>query len=263
MCTVTDFDCNSGFTVHLDEYDLNGLLVLRELHNKKIRVPLASFLKVGTQLSLMVIDAGSEDGPVYVSKKIVKSDQIKACKLHFQLNNRLFNLVKRLPNDNWMETFQALNGPGLDKDDHPWTLLNDREWGRLEDLTEKEVTVLKEHHSKLFGIKPQSVRAKFTVYSFAIEGNNLVRDLLISVQHKWHRPTTDEDTRTWTQEELYVEGDRCNVSIQPIAIPTFQLKVTAYDRQRCYDVISTIKGTLEATDTGLDHVAFEDAVWDK
>lgn len=262
MCTVTNFDEQSGFSVHLEEYDLDGLLVLRELHNKKIRVPLASFLKVNTRLPLMVVDSGYGDGKVYLSKKIVKSDQIKACILNYQLNNRLFNLVERLPDGNWdwKEIFQTLNSPGLDQAEHPWTLLNDREWGDqgLENLTEEQVTILQTYHAKLFGMKPQSVRAKFTIYTFAVEGNNLVRDLLISVENKWNRPVTDvDDTRIWTQEELYNKEDRCNISILPMAIPAFQLKVTAYNLQRCYEVISNIKATLESGDVGLDCVSFE------
>jgi hypothetical protein len=105
-------------------------------------------------------------------------------------------------------------------------------------------------HAKLFGIKPQSVRTKFTVYSFAIYGNDLVRDRLMEIQ----KPKRHGE---WSNEELYKDTSRYNLIIQPIAVPTFQLKATSYNRERCYEVIDEVRAKL-TEDNGLDLVQFKE-----
>jgi len=87
MCTVTEFNEDSGLRVTVDEYGLDGFLMLTELHNKKIRGPVSNFLKVGTQLPLSVVDPGTGDGSVFLSKKGVKDQQAKDCKTRYMLNN--------------------------------------------------------------------------------------------------------------------------------------------------------------------------------
>ena len=256
MCTVTEYNEGIGFSIQLDEYNQEGFLMLVELHNKKIRVPFSSFLKVGTRLPLLVLDSGSEDSQAYLSKKGVKQNQIKECKLRFQLNNRLSNLSKRLPvveGSNWLLTFIEINDPECeDETQHPWTSIQTREWSHLKGLNCEQLKVLKDNHAKLFGIKPQSVRLVFSLYSFAIEGNASVRDSLISVRDKWSKDGKD----SYTNDELYIDNQLCNIYIQPIAIPSFQLKVTAYNRQRCYDILEQIKKDLTLCD--MDHIQFQD-----
>jgi translation initiation factor 2 alpha subunit (eIF-2alpha) len=266
MCTVTEYNDGVGFTVSLDEYDQQGFLMLVELHNKKIKVPFSSFLKVGTQLPLSVLDPGLEDGQAYLSKKDVKGAQGKACKSRFQLNNRLVNLARRLDRAaggelDWIGIFQELNRP--DHTEHIWTLIQNREWDQLQaaGLGDKWTLCLKEKHPKLFGIKPKSARAECSVWSFAIEGNAVVRDLLIKVRDQWNKPGVAESGASswWTSEELYEDTERCNLDVKPIAMPKFQLKVTAYDRERCYDVISQIRTSLETSDQ-LNLVKFQDTI---
>lgn len=257
MCTVTEYNEGAGFNVHLDEYDLDGFIMLIELHNKKIRGPISGFLKIGTQLPLSVLDSDSDQ--VYLSKKDVKEDQVKQCKERYALNNRLFNLIKRLPqpagdSHSWEEIFQELNLSMKDADEeHPWTLIQDREWDDL-DLNAQQVSILAENHAKLFGIKPQTVHVEFSVYSFAVNGNQVVQDILIKVRNLWNR-VNDGNVDSWSHEDLYEEGSRCNLTILPVAVPKFQLKVTAYNRDRCYDVINQVKSELEQAK--LDHVQFQ------
>lgn len=252
MCTVTQYNDQVGFEVNLDEYDLTGFVVLIELHSKKIRGPISSFLKVGDQLPLMVLDSGTE-GQVYLSKKDVKPAQIAECKERFILNNRLFHLIQRLPDSQELaETIQDMNSPHSTEEDHLWTLLQNREWDKLDGLTESQLQLFKEQHFKLFGSKPQSIRAKFTIHSFAVNGNEIVRDHLIKIRDMY-RPNK-EGKEEWTNDELYEDTSRCNLVIQPIAIPTFQMKATAYEKDRCAAVLEEVRGKLRNCD--FDYIQF-------
>lgn len=260
MCTVTEFSENTGFSVTVDEYDLDGFLMLSELHTKKIRGPISNFLKVGTQLPLSVVDPGKGDGAVFLSKKDVNEQQVKECKIRYLLNNKLFALAKRLPGDteHWLSTFREINSPDLQEEEHPWTLIQQRDWDGLR-LSDEQCQTIITNHAKLFGIKPQCLRAQFTVYSFAIDGNQRVKDALIGIVARWNRPLNAADAdadAVWTAEDLYEDNTRCNLTILPIGLPTFQLKVTAYNRERCHEVYSAIK--QEIIKAGLDHCTFTD-----
>jgi translation initiation factor 2 alpha subunit (eIF-2alpha) len=261
MCTVTEFNENAGLRVSVDEYGLDGFLMLSELHNKKIRGPISNFLKVGTQLPLSVVDQGKGDGAVFLSKKDVKEQQVKECKTRYQLNNKLVALAKRLPGDTeqWLSTFREINSPDHLEEEHPWTLIQHRDLDEL-GLSEEQCQIIMANHAKLFGIKPQCLRAQFTVYSFAIDGNQRVKDALIGILNRWNRPPNgaDETEKVWTAEDLYEDNTRCNLTMLPIGLPTFQLKVSAYNHERCHEVYSAIK--QEITEAGLDHCIFNDPV---
>jgi translation initiation factor 2 alpha subunit (eIF-2alpha) len=272
MCTVISYNEQTGFNVMLDEYDLEGLVALVDLNSKKIRGPVSSFLKTGEQMPLLVIDPGV-DGIVYLSKKDVKPQKAKICSDRYALSCKLFNVAKRLPEHlEFTETFRYLNSrPDPDDDldldpniveDHPWVLLQNREWERLS-MTDEQIQAIEDMHSKIFGIKPRSIRFKFTLYSFACEGNAVVRDHLLHILETWSRPIAASDNTTnatnatnapteWSDEELYQDTSRCNLSIQPIAIPTFQAKITAYNLERCHEALETLKTQLQQT--GLDGV---------
>ena len=289
MCTVISYNEQTGFNVMLDEYDLEGLVALVDLNSKKIRGPVSSFLKTGEQMPLLVIDPGV-DGIVYLSKKDVKPQKAKICSDRYALSCKLFNVAKRLPEHlEFTETFRYLNSrPDPDDDldldpniveDHPWVLLQNREWERLL-MTDEQIQAIEDVHSKLFGIKPRSIRFKFTLYSFACEGNAVVRDHLLHILETWSRPATAPPSTAsatasaaspsaaspsaasttpstnvpteWSDEELYQDTSRCNVSIQPIAIPTFQAKITAYNLERCHETLDRLKTQLQQT--GLDGV---------
>jgi len=259
MCTVTEFSENTGLSVSVDEYDLAGFLMLTDLHSKKIRGPISNFLKVGTQLPLSVVDPGKGDGAVFLSKKDVKEQQVKECKIRYLLNNKLFALAKRLPGDpeHWLSTFREINSPDLQEEEHPWTLIQRRDLDGL-GLSDEQCQIIVANHAKLFGIKPQCLRAQFTVYSFAVNGNQRVKDALINILNHWNRPPNgvDETENVWTAEDLYEDNTRCNLTILPIGLPTFQLKVTAYNHERCHEVYSAIK--QEISRAGLDHCTFND-----
>lgn len=247
ICTVREFVPNAGFRVHLDEYDLDGLIPLAELHTKKIRVPLPNFLKTGSQIPLVVHET-SDTGTVYLSKKEVRKSMATEAKQRFILNTRLFGLSKKLPGDKtvWDMTLRLINRPDLDlEDEHPWVAISNREFDDL-DLDPEQIQILKDNHTKLFGIKPQALRAKFTVYSFAIDGNQKVKDTLIRVR--------DDLSGCWSNQELYDDTSRCNLSILPVGIPTFQVKIVAYNRENCIDVYQRFKDLI--TNSGLDHYSF-------
>lgn len=262
MCTVTEFNEHTGFSVTVDEYDLDGFLMLTDLHSKKIRGPISNFLKVGTQLPLSVVDSGKGDGAVFLSKKDVKEQQVKECKIRYLLNNKLVALAKRLPGDteHWLSTFRAINSPDHLEEEHPWTLIQQRDLDEL-GLSEEQCQTIMANHAKLFGIKPQCLRAQFTVYSFAVDGNQRVKDALIGIVARWNRPSDAVNVNVdvdaiWTAEDLYEDNTRCNLTILPIGLPTFQLKVTAYNRERCHEAYSAIK--QEIIKAGLDHCTFND-----
>lgn len=246
MCTVTDYDPVSGFRVTLDEYDKDGFLMLTELHNKKIRVPVASFLKVGTQLPLIVTDSGPSG--TYLSKKGVKPDMAKVGRTRFALNRKLFSAAKQLPEpESWEKSFRELCGPDDDQSEHLWTMLQDRRFNELQPaLSDAQIQVLQDKHAKLFGIKPCTQRMKFTIYSFAVNGNQLVKDTLSGAS----------GAHTWTDQELYDNTDRYNIDILPIAVPTFQARITAYNKSCCENQFTKLQEDISSA--GLDHCVFQE-----
>jgi translation initiation factor 2 alpha subunit (eIF-2alpha) len=248
MCTVTQYITDSGFNVRLEEYDLDGFLVLAELHNKKIKVPFSSFLKVGTQLPLAVIsDEGSQ---LYLSKKDVKPEQATECNTRFILNNKLFQLCRVLPDpgsdQNWADLFRSVNTAGCSEDEHPMTLIQNRDFEQLQrsGLLFPCIELISESHAKLFGIKPKSVKLEPSLYSFSIDGNSHVTAVLIGIRDRYGD--------SWTDKELYDDNSKCNVSIMPIGLPKFHIKISAYLDDKCKEVMEEVKGLLQSS--GLDIV---------
>jgi translation initiation factor 2 alpha subunit (eIF-2alpha) len=271
MCTVLSYNDGVGFDIHLDEYDMNGFLANKELSTKnRIRKSIASFLKVGTQLPLQIVTI--EHDRAIVSKKTVNNDNIKECKQRFGLNQKIFALARRLaftvisaqskadgkePCDpdlgtvagvekKWLEQFRPLLSTEEELEDHLYYVLSDRDKISGLNMKPEQIAIIEHHHAKLFGIKPITITSEFTIQVFDIEGMKKVQDVLLSILGTYRKPDADKDgTDSWTDEELYAREDVANVNIIPSAIPTFQLQVTAYQRQHAKTVNAEIKVMLE------------------
>ncbi len=242
MCTVTGFN-DDGFTVHLDEYDMDGLLPLHELSSKKIRKNVACFLKIGEQLPLEIFEI--DDVHPFMSKKNLKPGEIEHCKIRFSLNKQLFGLSRRLAaisdisSEQWIERFSSVLNPNLTESDHPLTLIRNRRTDDL-DIDPTHLAIIAQHHAKLFGIMPITVEYKFTIQCFSIDGMDYVRNSLITIRDRYNRQSD-----RWSNDELYHNDQAVNVEILPTAIPTFTLKITAYRQERCDAVKALIKADLK------------------
>lgn len=283
MCTVMDCDPNIGFTIHLDEYDMDGFLELKELSNKKIRKSVSSFLKVGTQLPLSVIDVTHDEDNtrVVMSKKSVDKGSISLCKERFSLNLRLFGIGRRLSHmtdmteDQWLDIFRSVMSPDQTESDHPLTVLSDR--SKADQLADLEgFSHIVKHHPQLFGVKPFTTSFNFDIQSFAIDGMDRVVKALLDFRcrlenpesvfchfrpeekqmvypnmPKYHTKAKDE----WTDEEMYEDPSAVNVAILPIAIPTFRFQVTAYHKEDCDKMTQWMKEHLKIQ--GFDYLKID------
>ena len=217
MCTVLECNPDTGFVVKLDEYDREGFLMLRELSSKKIKTSIASFLKVGTRLPLQIIDI--DDTQICLSKKDVKPNEKKRSSSRFGLNQKLFNLAKRLSiitntnQDIWEQQFRDCMDVDIEDDEHPFVLIQDRRINELEDFDQELQCLIEQQHARLFGITPVSENSNFTIHSFGVDGMKQIQDLLIGIR--------DQYGEECTKDQLYENHDLANVKILPLAIPSY------------------------------------------
>lgn len=251
MCTVTQYNDDSGYTATLDEYDIDGLMAIHELSNKKIKKNISSFLKIGDQYPLEVIDLDST-GRAYLSKKNIKADESQLCKVNYGLNVRLFGLARRLESmtdvsaDTWTTLFREMSAPGIESECHPMTLICDRTITDSQ-LPLRYIDLIDAHHAKLFGVRPVTSDLKFTIQNFGIDGALSVSSSLVRIRDRFR--TGD---RPWTNEELYLDHQRANVDILPIAIPSFTARVKAYQQSRCDCIVADIRSSLSSE--GYDYL---------
>ncbi len=251
MCTVLECNPDTGFIVNLDEYDREGFLMLRELSSKKIKTSVASFLKVGTSLPLQIIDI--DDTQICLSKKDVKKDEKKRSTSRFGLNQKLFNLAKRLSiitktnQERWEQQFRDCMDVDIEDHDHPFVLIQNRRIGELEDFDQELQDLIDQHHARLFGITPVSQNFNFTIHSFGVDGMQKIKDLLIGIR--------DEYGEESSKDELYENHNLANIKILPLAIPSFQLQITAYQKAKCVSVGEKIKSQIQ--EAKLDYCVFD------
>jgi translation initiation factor 2 alpha subunit (eIF-2alpha) len=252
MCTVISCDPATGFIVNLDEYDVEGFLVNKELSAKKIRKTISSFLKVGTQLPLSVIEANISS--MTLSKKDVRGTSDKDCLARYQLNEKLFSLARRLSHltdineEIWSDAFRAVQNVDNDPDEHPYSILGDRSADKSElGIAQNLLDLIELHHAKLFGINPLTMRKDFVIQTLRIDGMEHVKQALIRIRDSdsWNKKTAEGKSGLYTNEELHTDPNAVNVAILPLAIPTFQLQITAYKQDRCNVAFEQIKTTLE------------------
>ena len=237
MCTVVSYDEGTGFNVSLDEYDsCEALLMLKNLHSKKIKKNVASFLKIGEQLPLTVISI--EDDSVYVSKKDIKEHEIEICKSYFSQTYKLFSLSKRLSyvssfsESEWHNQFTIImmdyidkcSNKGDDMDTHPYTICVDKSALSTLPLDPAYMILLESKHVELFGIHICTIKKHINLQSYQIDGNEHVKSALMSARAPYYGPK-------WTNQQLYDDQTLCNVSLLPIAIPKFELHVQCYLEQ--------------------------------
>lgn len=245
MCTIVACNPETGFDVHLDEYNLNGFLILKELSTKNIRKSISSFLRVGTQLPLSVIEVDNLN--IVMSKKDVKGNSEKLCRERFQLNEKLFSLAKRLSHitdhveETWANVFRSVLDPDILLDDHPYTLLSSRSSSGDDLLPLEYMRLITENNSKLFGITPIIMRRDFTVQTLRVDGMEYVKSVLIRIRDHYM-----VEGRNWTNIELHNDPNAVNVIILPLAIPVFQLQIIAYHQERCDAVFTEIATMLKA-----------------
>ena len=259
MCTVGSFDPITGFTVTLDEYDdIVGLLTLKELNKKRIKKNLASFLKKGQRLPLIVYRDGDDDGVITLSKKAVTDDQYKGFMEYYLFTDKLYTLSMKLehlssiPKEEWLQQFQDLvevfltsceKGESLES--HPYVICSKKCTVSQLELPEKYMTVLNSRHVNLFGIQVSNKINSFVVNTFAIEGTELVKTKLMAIIQAF------QQEQKWTDQQLYDDNTRHNVTLVPIALPRFELHVSAYLFSEAQDISRTI--TSQIASAGFDY----------
>ena len=262
MCTVQEFNPDTGFKVTLNEYnDKEGLLTLKELHKKKIKKSIASFLRIGQQLVLCVQEV--EGIYITLSKKCVDEETSKAVTEYYSITEKLFNLSKRLSHmseyseDTWVELFTDLMDEYLEEYDktddiaeHPYTLMSDRFRINELNLDARYAKVLTARHADLFGVQPVNKTMEFTVMSYSVDGNTAVKQAMCAV----HKPYKTE--KKWSDTELYEDPERCNVTVLPIALPKFQVHIQCYGPEQAQTVSGKIKAALESS--CFDYLKFHD-----
>lgn len=258
MCTVVSYDDGIGFNVLLNGYDHTGFLMNKELASsssdrKKIkRSGITSFLKIGAQVPLMVLE--TEGAQFIMSMKDAKPEPRRLCKALYQLDTRLFALCQRLQHltgileADWTEAFRALElNSGLEQEiEHPLNLLSDREQDDPE-LPENLLTGIRDNHAKLFGIKPLTVEMDATILTLHPDGCAKVTEALCGVL-----PQTDDDKAddkakadVYTDEDLYKDQTLYRILIEPVALPLFHIRVTAYLKERALEILAKISQDLK------------------
>ncbi len=258
MCTVLNYVEGTGFNVTLDEYDgYEALLMLRDLHSKKIKKNVASFLKVGEQLPLTVTNI--DDERVYVSKKDIKEGEIAICKTYFSQTSKLFSLAKRLSHVSsftelqWHEQFTILimdyldkcSDKGEDMDTHPYAMCIDKSTLNTLPLSPPYMEVLELKHIDLFGIQICTIKKYFNIQSYQIDGNERVKTILLSALALY------KNDKTYTNQELHDDQTLCNVTLLPIAVPKFELHVQCYLPKYGVTVAQKILSSIAGS--GLDY----------
>lgn len=252
MCTVTGYE-GSLYNVTLDEYDMCGCLPVSELSRKKIKVPVSTYLKRGTRLPLAVTGVlPGFAGIAFLSKKDVTDAEAQTCKDIYQLNNSLF----KLPGSSDLHDYFMM----LDKkcDPHPYIAMREQNYDALSfdslsnRLSDSDlpslITILKERHAKMFGIKPKYVGAKFTLQLFSIDGNSQIKRIMEGVR-------TLKGGHIWSDTELYECQDRANIDVRPIGLPVFYIRVTAYRKAVALETLDQIKNYLDGS--GLDYITMD------
>jgi translation initiation factor 2 alpha subunit (eIF-2alpha) len=257
MCTVTNFDPNTGFTVTLNEYnDKIGLLPLKELHKKRIRKNIASFLKLNKEYPLMVIDADS----ITLSKKSLRDSDVNDMQVYYHLTHQLFKLTKRLyyfkksiPEQEWYQTFQNImteymvdNYKTDDLVNHPYNIISShtRLHANSLEIPERQLAVLYDNHVKLFGLQVVTNNKIVEIYSYRIDGNEYIKNQLLDL--------TKDYATIYTPTELYNDKSLVNLSIIPVAVPRFKIVIQSYLRETADTMMSDLLKSIN--ESGFDYV---------
>lgn len=221
-----------GFRVTLDAYSgTEGFLPFSELSSKKIKKNPASFLRPSHKHAGVVTD--SCEAMTYISlKSVSKAQQEQETKQHAN-NERLFALCQRLAHlssiaeHRWRDCFQyALD---LYRKDgytlHPFEAIVSRQVSDDDVFLPSELLdTIVSHHATLFGMKPASLVILVTILTFDMNGNDRVKSVLSSMM-------SGRETRSDAQ--LYQSPEKYNLTINPVALPDFQIVISAYLENAC------------------------------
>lgn len=226
-----------GFNVALEEYnDLPALLIISDVLKKRTRKNLVNVCPIDSSQILIVtnIEKGRDDNFIIdVSMKDVEEADRDRIAKYMANSQRIIGISRRLSymteytQADWLSNaFSSL----LDKDNetHVFETLSLRE--NIDDLEIPDVykEALHINHKRLFGINLVKIVKKVKLVIFTVDGCSQVRERLSSLIS----PVLDDET-------LY-DGDGTNVEIRPIAIPVYEVVVTA--------------GTTRAATTKCDEV---------
>lgn len=262
VLTFTVHEANDiGFKVTLDAYDNSeGFLPFSELSSKKIKKNPAAFLKAGSKHCGLVTD--NSDVITYISLKDVTKEQQELETQRHCNNGRLFALcqrLSRLPGHNftesqWHHQFRRaldkyLNksnetvAEGCDEDEaedeaedetpmHPIDIISSRQnIMNNKYLPPDYHAIIANHHATLFGIKPATLTMIVTILTFDMNGNDRVKSVLSKIM---------SDVGTFTDTQLYQDQSKYNLSINPVALPDFQIVITAYLESVCQNAADLI-----------------------
>jgi translation initiation factor 2 alpha subunit (eIF-2alpha) len=230
-----------GFNVALEEYnDLPALLIISDVLKKKTRKNLANICPIDSSQILVVtnIEKGRDDNVIIdVSMKDVEETDRNRIATYMANSQRIIGISRRLSymteytQSDWMtNAFSAL----LDKDSetHLLDTLSLRE--HIDDLEIPDAyrEALHKHHKRLFGINLVKTSKKVKLVMFTVDGCAQVRERLSRLV------SSDLD-----DEALY-DGDGVNIEIRPIAIPVYEVVVTAGTTRvattKCDEIVSDI-----------------------
>lgn len=220
-----------GYSVTMDEYsDQEAFLPFSELSARHIRKNPASFLKHHSKHCGNITDIG--DGNMYISLKGVSKEQKKTHSELYGLNTKLFSLCRRLSHfdfttDEWHKVFQTVMERSLEQNTtHPYTVITDRFGLRDTDdkfMDSRYVEVILNNHATIFGMKPYITESKLMLVTFDCDGNQLTKEEITRVLSEL-KPENEE----YSDEILYEQQGKFNLSVAPVALPIFRFTVTAY-----------------------------------
>lgn len=243
MFTTTNVTNEYGYEVLLDEYcNQKAFLPFSELSAKKIKKNPASFLKTGSKHCANVMDAGNAIH--HVSLKDVTKDQKKEHSELYGHNSKLFGLCLRLSHFKFTESewHIAFRDAMESSATHPYLVITNRFTLRDQpDFMPKEFAdVILNNHATLFGMKPFSLDKRIMLVTFDPNGNQVTKDELARIVTE-----LKEDDSDHSDEHLYKNQVCFNLSVQPIALPTFKFTISAYLDTLCEEVYEKLLAKLK------------------
>jgi len=260
MIRVTDYDEATGFKVQLIEYNnIEAFLPISCVTKKKLRKKnIKSICKVGSQYPMSVIEADRERNHIDISNIELLPDEQKQYWEFHQLNNKLENVINRLhyiTGKTMDELYTNIVHPNLFKtqevlensDLHLINLLKLRESVTELDLDEEYTEMLLKHHYTLFGSNPVKSSKTVTLISFDQDGRQVIMDLLAKY--------VNLHNNTYSKEDMYHDNNLFNVEIRALAIPQYEVVVTACSsdtatKQSCSIAQSLIEEFTKGSDFG-------------
>ena len=215
-----------SYDVDLLCYGKKATLFFSELSKKRIRKNPQSFLKKNKTYACRVLR--EEHGHLYVSYKQVNDEEQKKALECYHLSQKFYNLPQRLCHyddsvalDLWQESFvDCLRDSQLAS--HPLVLISDSENFTELGLPEIMKNIIEANHRKLFGFEPHVCEKTITVMSFAIDGNEKVKESLRLTQ-----------PNACSKEELADDEQKTSLELIISALPNVTIRVSGANSGKC------------------------------